>query len=273
MCGVGSSCEALLQGGGYGGYDEWGGGYGGYEEDYGGGDAYMGGGHGGGYEEYGGGYDGGYDGYGAAAGAAGGMAMVPMMLPNGQVGCPISFSCFQPAMSTAALHQSLPKMLVTAACTGSLKNTSALYVIHVSTCAPERACQAHCQELLKGMGRIANEAHTQSLRRWGMSCKEAARGRSAAATVGAPPPGGPCARAGAAAATAAAAAVAARAGGVAAAAAALAAGDTSPTEQGLCWRSNPLRVYRLGCSCGWVAVRVDRCMQCGRDAIMCHMKL
>ena len=67
-----------------------GGGYGGYEEDYGGGDAYMGGGYGGGYEEYGGGYDGGYDGYGAAAGAAGGMAMVPMMLPNGQVGCAIT---------------------------------------------------------------------------------------------------------------------------------------------------------------------------------------
>ena len=88
MCAVGSLWEGLLQGGGYGGYDEWGGGYGGYEEDYGGGDAYMGGGYGGGYEEYGGGYDGGYDGYGAAAGAAGGMAMVPMMLPNGQVNNP-----------------------------------------------------------------------------------------------------------------------------------------------------------------------------------------
>ncbi|CAK0783223.1 hypothetical protein CVIRNUC_006422 [Coccomyxa viridis] len=84
--GRGGGYNDFKQGGGYGGYDEWGGGYGGYEEDYGGGDAYMGGGHGGGYEEYGGGYDGGYDGYGAAAGAAGGMAMVPMMLPNGQVG-------------------------------------------------------------------------------------------------------------------------------------------------------------------------------------------
>ncbi|CAL5220907.1 g3002 [Coccomyxa viridis] len=70
------------QGGGYGGYDEWGGGggYGGYEEGYGQ-DAYMG--YGGGYEDYnGGGYD---SSYGGVAGASG-MAMVPMMLPNGQVG-------------------------------------------------------------------------------------------------------------------------------------------------------------------------------------------
>lgn len=43
----------------------------------------MGGGYGGSYDDYGGG---GYDAYGGAVGAAG-MAMVPMMLPNGQVGC------------------------------------------------------------------------------------------------------------------------------------------------------------------------------------------
>ena len=79
-------CAYLLgwvQGGGYGGYDEWGGGggYGGYEEGYGQ-DAYMG--YGGGYEDYnGGGYD---SSYGGVAGASG-MAMVPMMLPNGQVSC------------------------------------------------------------------------------------------------------------------------------------------------------------------------------------------
>ena len=72
----------MLQGGGYGGYDEWGGGYGGYDEGYGQ-DSY--GGYGGGYEDYSGG---GYESYGGVAGAAG-MAMVPMMLPNGQVSaCP-----------------------------------------------------------------------------------------------------------------------------------------------------------------------------------------
>jgi len=71
----------MLQGGGYGGYDEWGGGGygGGYDEGYGQ-DAYSG--YGGGYEDYSGG---GYDGYGGAAAGAAGMAMVPMMLPNGQV--------------------------------------------------------------------------------------------------------------------------------------------------------------------------------------------
>ena len=68
----------FTQQGGYGGYDEWGGGgYGGYDEGYGQ-DTYMGYG---GYDDYSGG---GYEGFGGAAGAAG-MAMVPMMLPNGQV--------------------------------------------------------------------------------------------------------------------------------------------------------------------------------------------
>ena len=82
----------MLQGGGYGGYDEWGsGGHGGgYDEGYGQ-DAYTG--YGGGYEDYSGG---GYDGYGGAAAGAAGMAMVPMMLPNGQVHALSTASQFLP---------------------------------------------------------------------------------------------------------------------------------------------------------------------------------
>ena len=51
------------------------------------GDDGYGGGYGGGFEDYGAG------GYGAAAaiGGGAGMAMVPMMLPNGQVGRPVAY--------------------------------------------------------------------------------------------------------------------------------------------------------------------------------------
>ena len=88
----------MLQGGGYGGYDEWGGAYGGYDEGYGQ-DAY--GGYGGGYEDYSGG---GYDGFGGVAGTAG-MAMVPMMLPNGQVSACLASSLTNRCLGTPHLLQ------------------------------------------------------------------------------------------------------------------------------------------------------------------------